>query len=109
MRASRPTRAAGSARGTGAASLPAGRPRHSDVVEDAIVVAPRRVDLDAKVEKHRRPEELLEIDSRFGSDPLDHLAGAPDHNRLLRFRLHEGRAVKPEDALALLFVEFIDD
>ena len=44
------------------------------------------------------PKNCSSSCARRGADPLDHLAGAPDHDRLLRLALDDDRAIQPQDA-----------
>ena len=64
--------------------------------------------LTCRSRKTRALEEPLELLARGRADPLDHLAGAPDDDRLLRLALDEDRAVEPHDPLLVRLLELVD-
>jgi metallo-beta-lactamase class B len=62
---------------------PSRRPRHAERVERPVVVAPVGIDLHSQIEKDLGVEEAFEVVTRLGANPLEHLAAAPDDDRLL--------------------------
>src|SRR3954471_2233498 len=83
---------------------------HSEVVERAVVLAPVGLHADVQVEEDMGREEPLQLLARGGTDLLDHVAVASDHDRLLRFPLDDDAAVQAQDPLvAFRFLEPLHD
>src|SRR5262245_55555642 len=79
-----------------------------DLVEHPLVVSPLGFYLDVQIEEHARLEVRFERHPRRRSDLLDHLAALADDDALLRFALHQDRAIELEER-PLALIEAIDD